>query len=201
MALVGGLVLAISARHAQQHPDAGAWARVRPQIAFNVGRVVGFAALGALLGVIGSALTLSDRAIGVLLLVAAVVLVVLGARLTGVSPRLAGASVTLPAGLARILRVEEREQRRYSDRNAALLGALTFFLPCGFTQTVQLFALSTGRPASAAAVMALFALGTAPGLLGLGAMTSLARGRAARTLFVVAGVAVSRSASSTRVRA
>lgn len=142
------------------------------------------------------------QALGVvLLLVAAVVLVVAGARLTGVSPRLAGASVTLPAGLARILRIEEREQRRYSDRNAALLGALTFFLPCGFTQTVQLFALSTGRPATAAAVMALFALGTAPGLVGLGAVTSLARGRAARRLFVVAGVAVLASASSTRVRA
>ncbi len=49
--------------------------------------------------------------------------------------------------------------------------------------------------------MALFALDTAPGLVGLGAMTSLARGRAARTLFVVAGVAVLASASSTRVRA
>ena len=59
------------------------------------------------------------QALGVvLLLVAAVVLVVAGARLTGVSPRLAGTSVTLPAGLARILCIEEREQRRYSDRNA-----------------------------------------------------------------------------------
>jgi hypothetical protein len=88
------------------------------------------------------------------------------------------------------MRMEGHERRRYSDRNAALLGALTFFRPCGFTQTVQLFALSTGRPATAAVVMALFALGTAPGLLGLGSMTSLARGHPARTSFAVAGVAV-----------
>ncbi len=190
MALVGGLVLAVAARHAQQHPDASALARLRPQLAFNVGRVIGFGVLGALLGAVGSALTLGDTAVGGLLLLAAAVLVVLGARLTGISPRLAGAAVTLPPGLARALHLDARGQRGYSDRNTALLGALTFFLPCGFTQVVQLFALSTGRPATAAAVMALFALGTAPGLLGLGGLTALARGRAAQTLFAVAGVAV-----------
>ena len=101
MALVGGLVLAVAARHAQQHPDASALARLRPQLAFNVGRVIGFGVLGALLGAVGSALTLGDSAVGGLLLLAAAVLVVLGARLTGISPRLAGAAVTLPPGLAR----------------------------------------------------------------------------------------------------
>ena len=142
---------------------------------------------------------LSDRAIGVLLLVAAVVLVVAGARLTGVSPRgggggggATGRSQCHPsAGLARILRIEEREQRRYSDRNAALLGALTFFLPCGFTQTVQLFALSTGRPATAAAAMARCPAWAQPPACSAWVRSPCwpAAG-AARTLFVVAGVAV-----------
>ena len=91
-----------------------------------------------------------------------------------------------------MLRIEGRETRRYSDRNAAVAGALTFFLPCGFTRTVQVFALSTGRPATAAAVVALFALGTLPGLLGLGGVTAFARGPAAQALFAVTGVVVDR---------
>jgi hypothetical protein len=53
----------------------------------------------------------------------------------------------------------------YSDRRAVVLGAATFFLPCGFTQAIQIYALSTGSPAAAAAVLGAFALGTAPGLL------------------------------------
>ena len=190
LALVGGLVLAVAARYSQQHPDAGAGARLRPLLAFNAGRVIGFAAFGAVLGAVGSVLTFSDRILGVLLLLAATVLVVLGIRLTGASPRLAATGFTLPPALARILRIEGRERRRYTDRNAAVLGALTFFLPCGFTQTVQVFALSTGRPATAAAVMALFALGTLPGLLGLGGVTAFVRGPAAQTFFAVAGVVV-----------
>ena len=35
---------------------------------------------------------------------------------------------------------------RYSDARAAGLGAASFFLPCGFTQAVQVYALSTGSP-------------------------------------------------------
>ncbi|MDR0627306.1 MAG: sulfite exporter TauE/SafE family protein, partial [Bifidobacteriaceae bacterium] len=65
-----------------------------------------------------------------------------------------------------------------------------FFLPCGFTQAVQVYALSTGSAAQAGLVMAVFALGTTPGLLGAGALGALAKGQAARRIFRFIGVAV-----------
>jgi len=43
-----------------------------------------------------------------------------------------------------------------------LLGASTFFLPCGFTQSMQLYSLTTGNFINGAITMFVFALGTLP---------------------------------------
>lgn len=190
MALVGGLVLAVAGRHAQRHPEATARQRLRPHLAFNAGRVVGFGLLGAALGAVGSAVRLSGGTVALLTLVVSLAMVAVGLQLTGVSPRLARGTVALPAGLAARLGLEEHAAARYSDARAAGLGVASFLLPCGFTQTVQLFALSTGSPLRAGAVMALFALGTVPGLLGIGGLATLARGGASPRFFRLAGVAV-----------
>ncbi|MEK7127591.1 MAG: cupredoxin domain-containing protein, partial [Patescibacteria group bacterium] len=64
------------------------------------------------------------------------------------------------------------------------------FLPCGFTQAMQLFAMSSGSPVTGALTLGTFALGTAPGLLGVGGLTSVIKGTAARIFFKTAGLVV-----------
>lgn len=189
MALVGGLVLAVAARFAQAHPELDARRRLRPHLAFNLGRIGGFAVLGAATGALGATLTLDPRAVAVLMVVVSVVMGALGLRLTAVSPRLSSGGLALPPGIARVLRLD-RPRDTYRDRSALLLGAGSFFLPCGFTQAVQVYALSTGSPGRAGAVMALFALGTTPGLLGLGGVTAAVRGAGAERFLRTAGVVV-----------
>lgn len=181
MAMVGGLVLAVSAAHAARMAAAGAsmpsfGTRMRPYLVFNLGRIVGFAVLGALLGAVGGAFSLPARVTAILIVAVAVVMLLMGVRLTGVSPRLAGWTPRLPAGLGRLLGVDAAADGAYSDVRAALLGAATFFLPCGFTQAVQLYALSTGRPLTAALIMGTFAIGTTPGLLALASVPEIATG-------------------------
>ena len=190
MALVGGLVLALSARHAETHPGGTTSQRLRPQLAFNAGRVVGFGVLGAGLGAVGSAFTLSGRLLAVLMVVVSVVMGTVGLKLTHLSPRLSrGGTVSLPPALSAALGLD-RVRGRYSDRGAALLGAGTFLLPCGFTQAVQIYAMSTGSPMRAGLIMSLFAVGTLPGLLGIGSLTASVRGAFATRFFRFAGVAV-----------
>ena len=46
-----------------------------------------------------------------------------------------------------------------------ILGALTFLLPCGFTQSIQLYSLSLASPIFSAFTMLIFALGTLPVLV------------------------------------
>jgi sulfite exporter TauE/SafE/copper chaperone CopZ len=192
MALVGGLVLSLSARFAQAHPDLPAGRRLRPQLMFNLGRVVGFGALGAALGALGGAFQLDAHLLALAMVAVALVMGLLGLKLTGLSPRLSRFSVTLPASWDALTRRAETS-RPYRDSTALALGAASFFLPCGFTQAVQVYALASGSPARSGLVMAVFALGTAPGLAGIGALGSLgalAQGRAATTAFRLVGIAV-----------
>jgi sulfite exporter TauE/SafE len=194
MALSGGLILALTAsneaRLTRLHQVPGRWQRLRPHLAFNAGRVVGFAALGALLGAVGGTFVMPTWLVAALMLLAAVVLGLVGLRLTEISPRLAGWTLHLPAGWSRRLRLDEKARRGYSDGRASLLGASTFFLPCGFTQAAAVFALSTGSTTYAAAIMGVFALGTAPGLLTLGGLPSLITGTARTAVLRSLGVLV-----------
>jgi sulfite exporter TauE/SafE/copper chaperone CopZ len=195
MAMVGGLVLGFSASHAAARTRDGLalpsfLTRMRPQVAFNVGRIVGFGLLGAALGSLGAVVGMPTRLIGALALAVAVVMFLLGVRLTGISPRMAAWSPRLPAGLAGPLGIDSAPTRPYSHSRTALVGAATFFLPCGFTQAVQVYALSTGSPVSAGLIMATFALGTTPGLLAVASVPEIATGRARGTVLHVVGVAV-----------
>ncbi len=189
MTLVGGLVLGISARHAEKHPEATTVEKFRPHIFFNLGRVIGFGLLGGILGFIGSAFQISGTVTGVLIMAVGLVMVILGLQLTGMFPKLNNFNITLPKGLSRLLGIKEHE-KEYNHKNSLILGALTFFLPCGFTQAMQIYALSTGSFTRGALIMAIFALGTMPGLLGVGGFTSLIKGVFAKRFFKFAGLVV-----------
>jgi sulfite exporter TauE/SafE/copper chaperone CopZ len=196
MAMTGGLVLAVSAANvahlARTQPDATPTAiqRLRPIIMFIGGRIVGFTVLGGVLGLIGGSFTIPTPLLAGLMAVVAVVMLILGLRLTEVSPRIAGWTPTLPPGLSQKLHLDDQANSGYSNMRTAILGAATFFLPCGFTQAAQLFALSTGSPAYAAGIMGAFAIGTAPGLLVLGGLPELLPTRHRTTLLRGLGVLV-----------
>ncbi len=189
MAIVGGLILGISARHAEVHPEATSWQKFRPHLYFNIGRISGYAVLGGLLGAMGSVLKISGTVQALLTLAVGAVMIVLGLKLTGISPRLKESSITLPASLAKLLGIN-RHQKEYSHKSAMLTGALTFFLPCGFTQAMQLAAIGSGNFVSGALIMGLFAIGTAPALLSIGGLTSVIKGAVAQRFYAIVGLAV-----------
>lgn len=189
MALIGGLVLALSARHSELHPEATAMQKFRPHLFFNLGRVLGFGLFGGLIGLIGSALQPSPKFLGILTLVVGGVMILLGLKLIEIFPILQRVNITLPKFVSRLLGIKN-EEKEYSHKSAFIAGALTFVLPCGFTQAMQLYAVSTGSFVQGALIMALFALGTAPGLLGVGWLSSAFKGTKAKLFFATAGLAV-----------
>ena len=189
MAVVGGLVAGFSASYAGTHQQATRWQRFKPNLFFNAGRLVSYALLGGAIGALGSAVKLSAGLTGFLVAAAGVVMLYMGLKLTGISPRFANTHLTLPKKIGRAFGMRD-DGGEYSHKEAFIGGALTFFLPCGFTQAMQLYAVTTGSFAAGAAIMFLFALGTAPGLLGIGALTSVLRGKTARIFFRFVGVVV-----------
>jgi sulfite exporter TauE/SafE/copper chaperone CopZ len=189
MAVVGGLVASFSASYAETHQYATRWQRFKPNLFFNAGRLVSYAALGGAIGALGSVVKLSSGFTGFLVLAAGLVMLYMGLKLTGISPKLSNTSFTLPKKLGRMLGIKN-EGGGYSHKESFVAGALTFFLPCGFTQAMQLYAITTGSFASGAIIMALFALGTMPGLLGIGAITSVLQGQKAKVFFRFVGLVV-----------
>lgn len=180
LAVVGGLVLSVSATYA--HEGRG-W---RPQVYFHVGRLVGFFILGGLLGFVGEALQIGFYGSTALGAAAGVVMLILGLHLLEVTRRVR--AFTLPKSISNTLTTAVQKA---GPATPLLLGAATFFLPCGFTQSMQILSLSSGSAVAGALTMLTFALGTLPvlALLSFGSL-DLAKSRFRGTFFKAAGMLV-----------
>lgn len=182
MAVVGGLVLSMSANFAKEGD------RVRPQILFHVGRLVSFFILGGVIGAIGSAFELGITGTFILGVIVAIVLLVLGINLLDVFPWMKKLQPTLPSFIGTRVQGLKRVNHILTP---VLLGIATFFLPCGFTQSMQIYTLTTGDFWTGAMTMFAFALGTLP-VLALLSFSSLGIHTKARSsiFFKSAGLVV-----------
>lgn len=182
MAVVGGLVLSMSATFAKEGD------RVRPQALFHLGRLVSFFVLGGVIGALGAAFTLSASATFVLGLTIALVMLVLGLNLLDVFHFSKRLQPSMPKFLARHAYGLSKLNHTLTP---ALVGAATFFLPCGFTQSMQIATLGAGSFMAGALTMSAFALGTLP-VLALLSFSSLSihNSRYAGVFFKTAGLIV-----------
>lgn len=163
LAIVGGLVLSLSAETAK---EGATW---RTPMLFHLGRLGGFFILGGVVGLVGNALHLSLMANVILSSIVAFLMLVLGINLLDVFHFTKRLQFTLPALFSKHV-VQGAKRDHYLA--PAMVGIGTFFLPCGFTQSMQLYALSTGSFMTGALTMLIFALGTFP-MLALLSFSSL----------------------------
>lgn len=189
MALVGGLVLGLSTKFAASQNDLAASQKFIPHLFFGFGRIISFIIFGGILGVIGSVIKISSTVNGMMVILVGLVMIAMGLQLINLFPRFSNFKITLPKNIFKSLGIN-KTKNDYSNNGAMILGVLTFFLPCGFTQAMQLYAISTGSFWLGGLAMGLFALGTAPGLLSIGGITSIVRGSFKERFFKVAGLAV-----------
>ncbi len=188
LAVAGGLLLSTAAKYRERYGDAASIARITPVVLFVTGRVLSYGILGGVIGFVGTSLAPSPLVTGALTLVAAVYMLIMGLDMLHVAP----------ASLKRLLpRMPKFLSRRIMDAEGKehpampfLLGAATFFLPCGFTQSLQLYALTTGSFIASALTLAGFAIGTAPALLALGWASISLKGKAGKLFFQFSGAVV-----------
>jgi uncharacterized protein len=188
LVLVGGIVMSFGNMYPvhedSKHPF---WSRVMPHIYFHLGRVGGFVILGGFLGLIGSKINYSLSFTGYLTILIAVVMLYIGLQILGIVPNITKLGFYLPKKLS-----SQIHKFQKSDHHLApiLIGALTFFLPCGFTQTMQLAAVASGDFFAGALIMGAFALGTLPALLVVGVGSSYAKKQEFKFLNRLIGVIV-----------
>jgi hypothetical protein len=147
--------------------------RFLPQLAYHLGRLLGYATLGALAGLFGSALNLGGELVGfteAATVVAALLMIVWGvARLL---PLRAGRLLHKPwrPGAAGFSALLHRASRHSPIVRGGLLGAFTAALPCGWLYAFVLVAAGTGSWLAGISTMSVFWLGTVPALVGVGAL-------------------------------
>ena len=175
IAMCGGINLSqcLPQRSQEAAQDTGKLAAFRPALAYNMGRVVSYTAVGFVLGLVGfligggSEVGLSTFLQGILKILAGVFMVVMGINMLGLFPWLRKFTIRMPKFLAK----KVGERKAHATR-PFIVGILNGFMPCGPLQSMWIVALASGNPFSGALSMFLFSLGTVPLMLGLGSIVA-----------------------------
>lgn len=185
LAVTGSLLLAAAAKYNEAHHSETRWEKFRPLLQFNIGRIVSYFVLGGIVGLIGQSLTLTPFVTGILNIVIALVMLSIALSILNIMPK--GLGIKPPKRLSHWIHGLAENPHPVAP---FILGGLTFFLPCGFTQSLQLVALASGSFWTGAMTMFVFALGTLPALLSISAISSTATGGASRIFLRFAGTLV-----------
>ena len=161
-------------------------ANLRPSILYNAGRVISYTVIGGLVGALGSVVSFSGWAKGLVAIAAGIFMVIMGINMLNISPWLRRFNLRMPKIFARKI----NEEKQGGSRSPLYIGLLNGLMPCGPLQAMQLYALSTGSPVKGALSMLLFSLGTVPLMFGLGAVSSLLSKKFTRKMMQVSAVLV-----------
>lgn len=188
-ALVGGIVLSMSKQWSEIYGSNGSFIkRMQPNMLFNIGRLISFFILGGVLGSIGRLFNFSLTFTAILTMVVSVMMIALSLQMLGVKS-FQRFQITMPKFISRYVADENNFKGKYMP---LMMGALTFFLPCGFTITAQGLALTSGNMITGALIMFFFALGTLPmlALIGVSATQFTQRPHISAKFLKIAGVLV-----------
>lgn len=130
-----------------------------PIFLFLIAKIVAYTLLGALLGLLGSYLTLSPSMRAVLMILIGIFMLGNALRMFNVHPIFRYFSIEPPKFITRYIR---RTAKGTDTFTPLFLGALTVFIPCGVTQAMMAAALGTSSAVMGAALMFAFILGTSP---------------------------------------
>ncbi len=130
-----------------------------PVASFLLARLVAYTVVGLLLGSLGSAVELSLQLRVALQIAVAIFMIGTALNLLEIHPMFRYFVIQPPKFLTRLVRNQSKSKNVFGP---ALLGGFTIFIPCGATQAMMAYAVSTASPVGGAITMFLFILGTSP---------------------------------------
>ena len=130
-----------------------------PILSFLATRLVAYTILGIFLGILGSVAQLSLSTRVFLQFAVSVFMVGTALNLLNVHPIFRYFVIQPPKFLTRLVKTQSKSKSVFGP---ALLGATTVLIPCGATQAMMAYAISTGSPFLGATTMFTFILGTSP---------------------------------------
>lgn len=165
--MCGGINLSQCVSHSNKNISDNKLKSFRPSILYNLGRVISYTVVGGIVGALGSVISFSGVAKGLIAIIAGIFMIIMALNMWGVFPWLKRLNPRLP----KLFTKKINEQKK--SKSPLYVGLLNGLMPCGPLQAMQLFALSTGSVLQGAVSMFLFSMGTVPLMFGLGAFSAM----------------------------
>ncbi|MCB9801307.1 MAG: sulfite exporter TauE/SafE family protein [Pseudomonadales bacterium] len=132
-------------------------------------KLVAHTVLGFLLGMLGSAITLSLSVRLAFQAFTALFMFATAMNLLDIHPIFRFVAFQPPKLIQKLVRNSSKSKALFAP---AVLGLMTVFIPCGVTQAMEVMAINSGNPISGALTMFSFVLGTTPLFALLGVATA-----------------------------
>lgn len=126
---------------------------------FLVSRLLAYTLLGLVLGAVGAIFQISLEGRAILQVTVSIFMIGTALNLLQVHPLFRYFILQPPKFLTRIVKNQSRSKSVFGP---ALLGAFTVFIPCGATQAMMAYAMTTGSAFTGGVTMFAFILGTSP---------------------------------------
>lgn len=184
VAMCGGISLSQCASHQFSESDTKKWSKFKPSLLYNAGRVISYTVVGGVVGALGSVISFSGTAKGIVAILSGVFMVIMGLNMLNIFPWLRKFIPHMPKSFG------TKIHNNSGGHGPFYVGLLNGFMPCGPLQAMQIYALGTGSFFAGAASMFVFSMGTVPLMFGFGAISSFLSSRFTHKMMKVSAVLV-----------
>lgn len=184
IAMCGGINLSQCVSYKYGENDTGKIAKLKPSLMYNAGRIISYTIIGGIVGALGSVVTFSGTAKGIVAILSGIFMVIMGLNMLNIFPWLRKFNPRMPKIFG------NKIHNNNGKHGPFYVGLLNGLMPCGPLQAMQIYALGTGSFLAGAASMLFFSLGTVPLMFGFGAVSSFLSGKFTHKMMKVSAVLV-----------
>lgn len=184
IAMCGGINLSQCVSYKLDGGNSSKISKLKPSLLYNSGRVISYTVIGGIVGALGSSISFSGAAKGIVAIISGVFMVIMGLNMLNIFPWLRKLNPKMPKIFGNKI---HNNNGKYGPFYVGLLNGL---MPCGPLQAMQIYALGTGNFAVGALSMFMFSIGTVPLMFGFGAVSSMLSGKFTHKMMKVSAALV-----------
>jgi len=183
IAMCGGINLSQCVAYKFDETEQSKIKKLKPSLLYNAGRVASYTIIGGIVGALGSAISFSGTAKGIIAVLSGTFMVIMGLNMLNIFPWLKRFNPRMPKFLSRFALQNKGNSPFY-------VGLLNGLMPCGPLQAMQIYALGTGSFINGALSMFMFSLGTVPLMFGFGTISSFLSGKFTKKMMKASAILV-----------
>ncbi len=167
ISMCGGINLSQCVSYKVDNGNFSKLSKLKPSLLYNSGRIISYTIIGGIVGALGSGISFSGAARGIVAIISGVFMVIMGLNMLNIFPWLRKLNPRMPKIFGNKI---HNSNSKYGPFYVGLLNGL---MPCGPLQAMQIYSLGTGSFAVGALSMFMFSIGTVPLMFGFGAVSSI----------------------------